>query len=143
MLLKNELKHHRVRNIFVSSAGLYAYPGSPPDPEMVGFLKEKGVPIEEHESRQITGSDVDWADRIIVMEHGHFEAIEEAWPKAGTKTELLGKFIDQNENADDIIDPYGKTQYHYRLVKAQITLAIENLRKDLLIAYAATPNAQD
>ena len=133
MLLKNELKQHRLQNIFVSSAGLYAYPGSPADPEMINYLTERGVPVEEHESRQITNSDIDWADRIIVMEHSHSEAIEEAWPKAKNKTELLGKFIDQYENADDIIDPYGKTQYHYRLVKAQITLAIENLRKDLLI----------
>jgi protein-tyrosine-phosphatase len=33
---------------------------------------------------------------------------------------------------DEIIDPFGKSKYHYRLAEAQITVAIENLVEKLI-----------
>jgi protein-tyrosine-phosphatase len=132
MLLKNEVKQHHLKNIEVSSAGVSAYPGIPADPEMVNYLSKIGVPYENHEARAITKDDVDQADLILVMEKAHFEIIKSEWPQIEHKMELLGKYIAPDQAEDDVIDPYGRSAYYYRLAQSQITLAIRSLMKRLL-----------
>jgi protein-tyrosine phosphatase len=131
-LLENEIEVHNLYDISVSSAGLYAYPGSPPDPKIVDYLLQKGIRVERHEARQITEEDVDWADHILVMERDHAKILEKKWPGAKDKVELFGKFASGGLGEDEIIDPFGKSPYHYRLAQAQITLAIESLVKRLI-----------
>ncbi|MBW1766802.1 MAG: hypothetical protein JRJ65_07085 [Deltaproteobacteria bacterium] len=132
MLLKNEAELHDLDNISVSSAGLLAYPGSPPDPKMVDYLSKTGIPTKQHKSRQITKEDMDWADLILVMEKDHVRMIEKSWPEINSKVELLGNLISESPSADDIIDPFGESLYHYRLAQSQITLAIRSLVKRVL-----------
>ena len=131
-LLEKEIETHSLYNISVSSAGLWAYPGNPPDPKIVEHLLQKGIRVKEHQARQITQEDVDWADHILVMEKNHKEALAEKWPEAKEKVELLGKFASGGLAEDEIIDPFGKSKYHYRLAEAQITVAIENLVERLI-----------
>lgn len=134
MLLRNEIEQLRLDNISVSSAGLFAYPGSPPDPKMVEHLLERGISMKSHEARQITQDDVDWADLILVMEGDHATMIERLLPEAKGKVELLGKFVSEGQTVvDDIPDPFGKSSYHYRLAQAQITLAIRSFVKGVLL----------
>ncbi len=132
MLLRHEIKLQGLSNTSVSSAGLFAYPGSRPDPKMVEYLQNKGIAAEGHEARQITKGDVDWADLILVMEKGHREMIEDRWPEAEGKVELLGRYGSDDPIAADIMDPFGMSSYHYRLSQAQITFAIESLVKKVL-----------
>jgi len=132
MMLKNEVELLKLDNISVSSAGLYAYPGDPSDPKMVDYLSKNGIPVESHESRQVTKDDMDWADLVLVMERDHASAIEGLWPETKGKVELLGKFLSEDQTVvDDIVDPFGKSQYHYRLAQAQISLAVRSLVKEL------------
>ena len=126
-LLEKEIETHSLYNISVSSAGLWAYPGNPPDPKIVEHLLQKGIRVKGHKARQINQEDVEWADHILVMEKNHREALAEKWPEAKEKVELLGKFASAGLAEDEIIDPFGKSKYHYRLAEAQITVAIENL----------------
>ena len=67
MLLRNEVKQHKLENISISSAGVSVFPGNPADPMIKEYLSEIDVPIENHEARQITREDVDRADLILVM----------------------------------------------------------------------------
>ena len=127
MLLRNEIELLNLDDISVSSAGLFAYPGVPPDSEMVSYLSNMGIPVKSHESRKMTEVDVDWADLILVMERGHAEMIKESWPKADAKVELLGSLLSPVGYADDVIDPFRRTPYHYRLAQSQITLAVKAL----------------
>jgi protein-tyrosine-phosphatase len=133
MVLNNEVDLHNLDNIFISSAGLFANPGSPPDPKMVEHLLEMGISIKDHESSQITKEDADWADLILVMEADHATMIERLWPEVKGKVELLGRFISQGQNVDDIVDPFGRSSYHYRLAQSQITLAIRSFVKRVLL----------
>jgi protein-tyrosine-phosphatase len=126
-LLEKEIETHSLYSISVSSAGLWAYPGNPADPKIVEHLLQKGIRVKKHQARQITQEDVDWADHILVMEKNHMEALAEKWPEAEEKVELLGKFASGGLGEDEIIDPFGKSKYHYRLAEAQIAVAIENL----------------
>ena len=132
MLLKNEVELNNLDNVSVSSAGLLAYPGNPPDPRMVEYLLKTGIPVKRHRSRQITEEDMDWADLILVMEKDHVMMIERSWPEITGKVELLGKFLSEGPSVDDIIDPFGGSPYHYRLAQSQIILAIRSLVKKVL-----------
>jgi len=132
MLLKDEVKRHQLKNAVVSSAGVSAFHGRPADPEMVNYLSQIGVATENLGSRPITKEDVDHANLILVMEKAHVQIIEDQWPDAKDKIELLGRYIAQDGAEDDIIDPYGQSPYHYRLARSQITLAIKSLMKKLL-----------
>lgn len=132
MLLKKELGHSNKGKFSVSSAGVSAFPGSPPDDQMVSYLTRMGVSTEGHRSRQIEKEDVDWADLIMVMEKHHITKLQNLWPEAKGKVELLSKYIPGGQFADDIPDPFGRSPYHYRLSQSQITLAIRSLAKKLI-----------
>ncbi len=131
-LLKNEIGHPNKDEFSILSAGLSAFPGSPPDPQMVSYLTKLGISAAGHKSRQITEEDVDWADLILVMEKYHIARIQNLWPEAKTKVELLSKYISGGQFADDIPDPFGRSPFHYRLSQSQITLAIRSLAKKLI-----------
>jgi protein-tyrosine-phosphatase len=130
-LLENEIEANNLYNISVSSAGLFAYPGNPPDPKIVEYLLQKGISGEGHEARQITAQDVDWADHILVMEKEHARILKDLWPEAKEKVDFFGKFATGGLTEDEIIDPYGKSPYHYRLAQAQISLAVKSLVEKL------------
>ena len=130
-LLLNEINKNQIKGINVSSAGTGAYTGTPADPEMIDFLREKNIPDEEHYSKMISREDIDWADRILVMENYHYDYIVRLWPGSVDKIEMLAKYIAPDQPDDEIIDPYGRSPYHYRLVQAQIGLAVSNLFKKI------------
>lgn len=132
VLLKRELRSLGAEDIAVSSAGIYAYPGSPPDPRMVDYLTKGGIAYEPHESRGITQEEVEQADLIIVMQKDHARTIESSWPKAAGKVELFGKFISGDWTEDDVMDPYGKSSYHYRVAQSQISLGVQNLARRIV-----------
>lgn len=130
-LLEKEIEAYNLYNISVSSAGIWAYPGNPPDPKIVEYLLQKGIRVEKHSARRISQVDVDWADHILVMEKEHEEVLKEKWPEAKGKVELLSKFATGDLAEDEIVDPFGRSAYYYRLAEAQITMAIESLVKRL------------
>jgi protein-tyrosine phosphatase len=139
MLFKSEAKLNNLDHIAVSSAGTHAHEGTPPDPEMIQYLSEMDVPIESHQAKRVSKDLVDWADRILVMEKDHAEIIERQWPEAKKKLDLFGKYISDDYLVDDIIDPYGRSMFHYRLARSQISMAIRNLLKE----YLPHKNAQN
>jgi protein-tyrosine phosphatase len=134
MLLRHEAEIRKLSNVSVSSAGLYAYPGNPPDPVMVNHLEQQGIPVAPHESKQVRGEDITWADLILVMEQAHARDLEVRWPESKAKTELLGRYISQGRDADDIVDPFGKPPYYYRLAQSQIALALRTLIEKILVS---------
>jgi protein-tyrosine phosphatase len=131
MLLKDEINKHGLKDILVSSAGLHAYPGSSGDPNVIDFLSSNKISIEDHESSQLTENELDWADLVLVMEKYHLETIESQWPESIDKVKLLGEYIPGNPVTDDILDPYGKSPYHYRVIQSQISLAVKDLLKKI------------
>jgi protein-tyrosine-phosphatase len=140
MLLRHEAEIRKLSNVSVSSAGLYAYPGNPPDPVMVNHLEQQGIPVAPHESKQVRGEDITWADLILVMEQAHARDLEVRWPESKGKTEFLGRYISEGLNADDIVDPFGKPPYYYRLAQSQITLALHTLIDKVLVSPQAGGN---
>jgi protein-tyrosine phosphatase len=132
-LLENELQSlNHADGFSVFSAGLRAFPGSPPDPNMVSFLREKGIEMKSHGARQVREEDLEWADLILVMEKIHREIIQQTWPRETEKVRLLGAYIAGALGEEEIADPYGRSPYHCRLAQARISLAVKSLAKSLI-----------
>lgn len=88
-------------NAEARSCGVAAQSYFPVPQEVTDLLKEEGVPPFKHTAALINEEAVTWADRIFVMEKGHFEIISEKFPRSVKKMALL--------NSDsDIPDPIGK-----------------------------------
>jgi protein-tyrosine phosphatase len=131
MLLRHEIDQKNIKDIFVSSAGMNAAPGYPPDSKMIEYLLNQNKRVVDHASRQVRQEDVDGADCIFVMEKKQADEIIRRWPQAAEKVELLGSYVSANSAADDIMDPYGRSSYHYRLAQSQISLAIDKILQNL------------
>ena len=132
-LLRNELQSlNQADGFSVFSAGLRAFPGSPPDPNMAAFLRERGIEMRSHAARQVRKEDLEWADLILVMEKSHAEIVENTWPLPIGKVKLLGAFIAGILGDEEIADPYGGSPYHYRLAQSRITLAVKALAQSLI-----------
>jgi len=130
-LFKHEIQKYQLPEMAVTSAGIFAVAGGAPDPQMVQYLESLGIPDDGHASNQLEEATVRWADRILVMEKKHHQRIQSLWPDVIDKVELMGKYISMDGSQDDIVDPYGRSPYHYRLCQSQIHLAIENFIKKL------------
>ena len=131
-LLKRELEKENIKNVSVASAGLNTFDLNEPDRKMVAHLSKIGIPKVDHKPKQISKQDVDWANIILVMEMGHAKKVMDLWPEAKPKLQVFGRFVSAGPSIDDVIDPFGKSPYHYRLAQAQITLAIKNFVNKLL-----------
>ena len=131
-LLKRELEKQNIKDVSVASAGMNTFDLNEPDQNMVAHLSKMGIPAGEHRPRQISKEDIDWAHIILVMETDHAKKIMDLWPEAKEKLQVFGRFVSAGPNIDDIMDPFGRSSYHYRLAQSQITLAIDNFMKMLL-----------
>jgi protein-tyrosine-phosphatase len=65
------------------------------------------------------------------MEEYHHDYLVRSWPESEHKIEMLGQYITPDQPDDEIIDPYCRSPYHYRLVQSQIMLAVSNLLKTI------------
>lgn len=131
-IFQHEARLAGLQSAAAASAGIFAYPGSPPDPVMVEYLSKIGLTGDDHQSRQLSEKDVEQSHLILVMEKAHQTWIQEIMPRAAWKIELLSRFVANDRFACDIADPYGRSPYHYRLAQSQITLAVRNLTKIFL-----------
>ena len=100
-LLKHALLASNKGDCVVSSAGLGALVGHPPDAKACQLMTEKGIDISEYRSCQLNKEMIRKADLILVMESAHKTAIEETEPSARGKIFRLGEW-----GGYDIPDPY-------------------------------------
>ena len=100
-LLKQALTASGKGGCLVSSAGLGALIGRPPDKKACQLMLEKDLDISGHRARQLNKDMIRKADLILVMESSHKSAIEEFEPCAKGKVFRLGNWGDY-----DIPDPY-------------------------------------
>jgi len=100
-LLNNALTELGKGDCVVSSAGLGALTGHPPDTKACQLMMENGIDISDHRACQLNKDMIRKADLILVMESSHKSAIEEFEPCAKGKVFRLG-----NWGNYDIPDPY-------------------------------------
>lgn len=100
-LLRQALTASGKGDCVVSSAGLGALVGHPPDAKACQLMMKKGIDISGYRACQLNKDMIRKADLILVMESPHKRAIEASEPCAKGKVFCLG-----NWGNFDIPDPY-------------------------------------
>jgi protein-tyrosine phosphatase len=125
-LLKRALATSNKSDCVVSSAGLGALVGHPPDTKACHLMMEKGIDISGYRARQINKEMIRKADLILVMELAHKAAIEQSEPSAKGKVFRVGEW-----GGFDVSDPYQQELLAFKkslsLIEQGITLWMQKL----------------
>ncbi len=110
----------------VLSAGLGAINGLSASTLATRVMREVGLDISSHSSRQLTHQMVESADYIFGMTHAHIDAINLMFPQAVEKTFLACEFADPAEPRE-IPDPIGGSYDVYVSCRDQLVKAIPSM----------------
>lgn len=100
--------------VFVASAGVSAFPGSPASQGARAAAKARGLSLAAHQSSPVTRHAVEQADFVFAMTGTHRAAILQAMPEAESKVRLI------SGGAGDVSDPFGGEQAVYDSCADQI-----------------------
>jgi len=109
----------------VLSAGTAAMAGSPPSPEAIDSMKERGIDISPHRSRPLTPDLAAQADEIFVMAEHHLRALRNIESGAAERARLL------SPQGRAIADPIGQSMGVYRRVRDELSRAVRERLEDL------------
>ncbi len=101
--LADRIALERGIDLEIRSAGTIGLADQPAEPYAIAVCREQGIDIAGHRSRALTAELVAWADRILVMELRHAEAVTAIDADAGARVVPLGPLA----GVPEIADPYG------------------------------------
>ena len=101
----------------VASAGVMAFPGSPPSQQAVDAMNTMSLDISSHCSSILNQELVEDSDVIFTLTNSHLDILLNNWEKADGKAFLLDK-------TGDIADPIGAGTEIYQACASQISKAI-------------------
>jgi protein arginine phosphatase len=90
------LLKHKLNEIEVQSAGIFAFSGQDASDGTRQVLKEKGIDIN-HRSKPLTKELVDWADLILTMTTNHKQSIITQFPNTYDKVHTLKEYADEEQ----------------------------------------------
>ena len=94
----------------VRSAGVGAFPGSPPSEGAVRAAARRGIDLSGHRATLLTRREVEWADLILTMSPPHLMRVGELG--GGGRATLLTAFAEGGE-AGSVPDPIGGSDAQY------------------------------
>ncbi|HAP32371.1 MAG TPA: hypothetical protein DCQ14_04880, partial [Firmicutes bacterium] len=106
----------------VCSAGLMTVDGLSPSREALAILREEGLSMEDHRSRPLDRELLEKAHYIFTMTDLHKQQLLERFPRCACRVWALGEYAGTNL---EISDPYGRGMEAYRLVAAQLKIALD------------------
>ncbi|WP_091828317.1 low molecular weight protein arginine phosphatase [Propionispira arboris] len=113
VVLQDKVKAECLTNeIYVSSAGLAAVPGSPAADNACAAVASLGLSLGSHKATALSMNMIEAADLVFTMTRQHRDAILRALPTAGRKVFTLTEYVEAAE--EEITDPYGGdlSSYH-------------------------------
>jgi protein-tyrosine phosphatase len=117
-------------SVKVSSAGLDALIGAPPDPEAAKMMREHGCDISGHRGRQFTPDLAYEADLILVMDAEQKEWCTRIAPSTRGRIFLLGHWVSSPPRG--IADPSGRGCEAFRRTLEDIQTAVSTWIPHLL-----------
>ncbi len=106
----------------VRSSGLWALEDQPASAYAQQVMSERSLDISAHRGRNLTQSDVDEADLILVMCKRHADIIARDFERSAGKVYLLSEMPGKG---CDIEDPYGGSLLEYRRTAAELADLID------------------
>jgi protein-tyrosine-phosphatase len=123
-------KHRRGwHHVAIRSAGTGAADGAAATAETVNVLAEQGIEGVNHFSEMLTAEHVKWADLILVMSLSHMYAVSDLG--GGEKVALITDFLEGDEVASGVEDPFGSGMDAYRRTFVQLEQAVMGLMSRL------------
>lgn len=104
----------------LSSAGIGALVGEPPDPVAVELMQARNVDITRHRARQLAGPMVAETDLVLVMELNQQRQLEQQYPLARGKIFRLCESL-----RADVKDPYRRGRAAFEEAVKLITQGVE------------------
>jgi len=121
----------RQHELEVRSAGLMAPAGSPASAAAVAVAAEHGLDLSGHRAAQLDSDDLEWADLVLGMTHGHVDAVRRQAPDLPT-VPVTAFLATENPRAGmGIEDPFGGTVEEYQRVWAELEQAVEAMLERL------------
>lgn len=106
------LKSKGIPQLEVKSAGVYASDGQAASRFAREVLEDAHIPYQ-HQSKQISSEDVEWATHILTMTESHAAAIRNFFPEYSNKVSTLKEFVGASNQGKDVLDPYGGSKMDY------------------------------
>ncbi len=119
------VKEEALEGTRILSAGTAAGGGLFPPEGAERAAKEYGAGLSSHESRPLTASMVEEADRVFVMTEQHRESIAKWMPEHAEKVELL------DPEGGEIGDPFGDSEEAYRATAKRIHECLEKRIREI------------
>lgn len=110
----------------VSSAGVFAVPDEPASELAVTALKEAGLNLFEHRTRQLTADMVDKAEIVFTMTRSHKNMVLSIVPQAEGKVYTLKEYVLDNPSDKDVIDPFDADLDTYRATAKELSSLVED-----------------
>lgn len=113
----------------VKSAGVAAYPGSPPSPETAEILRQRGIELDGFASQPVGEELVSEATHVFAMTGRHLQALISLFPEHEDKFFLVCEFaeIPGHGVAADVPDPIGMGHGAYEETARALDLAIPTI----------------
>jgi len=128
VILREELEKIAPGRFVVRSAGTHVYfHGAPAERSAVQAVRELGLDLSAHRTRQMDASLADWADLILGMEDWHCRQIERSFPAARGKTFSFGGYARGRAGGADVDDPYGGSMRVFRACAQEIAAHAQRL----------------
>ena len=124
-LFKKILKDNSIEGVNVSSTGVAVFTPSPASGQAISVMKEKGIDLTSHQSKQVTQEMIEQADYIFTMTASHRESLLRECPIAADKAFTLKEFT--TENDEDVYDPFGFSKAAYATCAKEIGICLEQL----------------
>ncbi len=112
----------------VASAGLAAAVGSPPSPESVRILQDRGVDLQGHSSQPATPRLLNQADHIFTMTKQHRDAILREFPEMASRVDVLAR------DGSDVSDPIGSGIEEYTKCAEEIERHLYQILSELSVS---------
>ena len=125
-LLRGGLPEGWEGRVEVSSAGIYAAVPSPATELAVEVMREIGLEIDGHESRQVTPEMIGSADLVVAMTEAHAGHVANMVPGAQERTLVLGS-LDEERADPDVRDPIGGGRRIYEETRDELAGLTERL----------------
>jgi protein-tyrosine phosphatase len=135
-VLSSTAKSRGMEGLEILSAGTEDYKeGEGADPTAMQIARQHGLDLSEHVARQVSPSDIEWADLIVVMDMHNACRLREMFSDGPERiVKPLMSFAGDIQM--DVPDPYRQDYEQYKKVFSLIQLGCEGLINSLQRAMA-------
>ena len=107
-------------DLAVDSAGTLMIEDRPADPHAIAVCADLGIDLNDHRSKGLKQSHIDWAHHILVMSPHHAHFIEKHFLFGKDRVILMGHLLGQME----IPDPVGSWRRTFRQNRDMISKSL-------------------